>query len=87
MYCGKEGYLSSSVKMKSAPIGKDSPHVELIQAFEEQGFVAEDLFVVVRQNKPGVSSAVRQVHARKNHSYFLVLWKRTVGCAVWEAPE
>ena len=62
-------------------------HVELIQAFEQQGFVAEDLFVVVRQNKPGVSSAVRQVHARKNHSYFLVLWKRTVGCSAWEAPE
>ena len=62
-------------------------HVELIQAFEQLGFVAEDLFVVVRQNKPGVSSAVRQVHARKNHSYFLVLWKRTVGCAAWEAPQ
>ena len=61
-------------------------HVELIQAYEQLGFVAEDLFVVVRQNKPGVSSTVRQVHARKNHSYFLVLWKRTVGCGAWEAP-
>lgn len=62
-------------------------HVELIQAFEEQGFVAEDLFVVVRQNNPGVSSVVRQVHARKNHSYFLVFWKRTAGNAAWEAPQ
>ena len=62
-------------------------HIELIQAFEQLGFVAEDLFVVVRQNKPGVSSAVRQVHARKNHSYFLVLWKRTVGSAAWKAPQ
>jgi DNA modification methylase len=62
-------------------------HVELIQAFEQLSFVAEDLFVVVRQNKPGVSSTVRQVHARKNHSYFLVLWKRTAGRAAWEAPE
>ena len=61
-------------------------HIELIQAFEQMGFVAEDLFVVVRQNKPGVSATVRQVHARKNHSYFLVLWKRTVGSAPWEAP-
>ena len=40
------------------------------------GFVAEDLFVVVRNNRPGVSRAVKQVHARKNHSYFLVFWKR-----------
>lgn len=62
-------------------------HVELIQAYEQLGFVAEDLFVVVRENKPGVSSALRQVHARKNHSYFLVLWKRTAGCGTWEAPQ
>ena len=62
-------------------------HVEIIQAYEGFRFVAEDLFVVVRQNRPGVSSAIRQVHARKNHSYFLVFWKRTVGCAPWEFPE
>ena len=59
-------------------------HVEIMQEFERLGFVAEDLFVVVRQNKPGVSRTVRQVHARKNHSYFLVFWKRSTGCATWE---
>ena len=62
-------------------------HVEIIQAYECFGLVPEDLFVVVRQNRPGVSSTVRQVHARKNHSYFLVFWKRTIGCAPWEYPE
>lgn len=62
-------------------------HVEIIQAYEETGFVAEDLFVVVRQNRPGVSRAVRQVHARKNHSYFLVFWKRGGSRAAWEPPE
>jgi hypothetical protein len=35
----------------------------------------EDLFVVMRMNKPGVSRMLRQVHARKNHSYFLVFRK------------
>ena len=50
-------------------------HVEIMGAYEETGFVAEDLFVVVRNNRPGVSRAVKQVHARKNHSYFLVFWK------------
>lgn len=50
-------------------------HVELINAYAELGFVCEDLFVVVRRNKPGVSRVIAQVHARKNHSYFLVLWK------------
>ena len=62
-------------------------HVEIIQAYEELGFVAEDLFVVVRKNRPGVSSTVGQVHARKNHSYFLVFWKRTAGRAPWKFPE
>jgi DNA modification methylase len=47
-------------------------HVELINHFEERGFYTKDLFVVVRRNRPGVSRLVKQVHARKNHSYFLV---------------
>lgn len=62
-------------------------HVEIIHAYEKLGFIAEDLFVVMRNNKPGVSRAVRQVHARKNHSYFLVFWKKGRSCARWEPPE
>lgn len=61
-------------------------HVEIMQAYGQLGFIAEDLFVVVRQNRPGVSRAVRQVHARKNHSYFLVFWKRAAGRSLWVAP-
>ena len=61
-------------------------HVEIMQAYEKIGFIAEDLFVVVRQNRPGVSRAVRQVHARKNHSYFLVFWKRITGRKLWAGP-
>ena len=62
-------------------------HIEIILAYESMGFVAEDLFVVVRNNRPGVSRTVRQVHARKNHSYFLVFWKRGARKAIWKAPE
>ena len=62
-------------------------HVEIMQAFDEMGFVAEDLFVVVRNNRPGVSRAVRQVHARKNHSYFLVFWKQGNSGGIWEPPQ
>lgn len=47
-------------------------HVEVITGCESLGFESVDLFVVVRANAPGVSRAVRQVHARKSHSYFLV---------------
>lgn len=50
-------------------------HVELVNEFSRIGFYAKDLFVLVRPNKPAVSRLLRQVHARKNHSYFLVFVK------------
>jgi hypothetical protein len=50
-------------------------HVEIINELAGKGFVCEDLFVVMRTNKPGVSRVKVQAHARKNHSYFLVFWK------------
>ena len=50
-------------------------HVEIINELERMGYYAKDLFVVVRPNKPGVSRLKKQVHARKNHSYFLVFVK------------
>lgn len=61
-------------------------HVEIMQAYKKIGFVTEDMFVVVRGNRPGVSRTVRQVHARKNHSYFLVFWKRTGDKGKWNPP-
>ncbi|HEY8375538.1 MAG TPA: DNA methyltransferase [Nannocystis sp.] len=54
-------------------------HVELITGCESLGFYCKDLFVLVRPNSPGVSRLKVQVHARKNHSYFLVFEKRRVG--------
>jgi hypothetical protein len=51
-------------------------HVEIINELMDYGFIVEDLFVVIRHNKPGVSRMVRQVHARKNHSYFIVFRKK-----------
>jgi hypothetical protein len=50
-------------------------HVEVINELTTMGYIVEDLFVVVRRNKPGVSRLLKQVHARKNHSYFLVFRK------------
>ena len=62
-------------------------HVEIMRMYEEMGFIAEDLFVVVRSNRPGVSRMVRQVHARKNHSYFIVFWKQVGGNDRWQPPK
>ena len=53
-------------------------HVEIITGYESLGFYTKDLFVVVRQNKAGVSRLIKQEHARKMHSYFLVFQKRKV---------
>ena len=53
-------------------------HVELINELTTSQFIAEDLFVIIRNNRPGVSRLVKQQHARKNHSYFLVFRKKTV---------
>lgn len=50
-------------------------HVEIVNEYTKLGFHARDLFVLVRTNRPGVSRMKRQVHARKNHSYFLVFVK------------
>jgi DNA modification methylase len=50
-------------------------HVEIINDFESRGFYTKDLFVVMRLNQPGISRLKKQVHARKNHSYFLVFVK------------
>ncbi len=50
-------------------------HVEIIANYEAMGFYCKDLFVVVRTNKPVVARMLKQAHARKNHSYFLVFEK------------
>lgn len=47
-------------------------HVEIINEYAGRGLFARDLFVVVRSNAPAISRLKKQVHARKNHSYFLV---------------
>ncbi|MFS2263164.1 DNA methyltransferase [Vibrio vulnificus] len=50
-------------------------HVEIIYGLEGLGFYCKDLYVLTRNNKPVVSKLKTQVHARKNHSYFLVFIK------------
>jgi len=47
-------------------------HVEIINEYDKLGFYCDDLFVVVQTNLPGVSRMLRQKHARKAHSYYLI---------------
>jgi DNA methylase len=52
-------------------------HVEIINEYLRYGFYCKDLFIVMRTNKPVIARLKKQVHARKNHSYFLVFVKTT----------
>lgn len=47
-------------------------HVEIIMNLVNLGYYPKDLFIMIRRNKPGVTRVISQIHARKNHSYFLV---------------
>jgi hypothetical protein len=50
-------------------------HIEIVNEYESMGFYTKDLFVVVRTNSASISRLKKQVHARKNHSCFLVFVK------------
>ena len=48
-------------------------HIQVTNYYEEElDFYTKDLFIQVRKEKPTVVGMNKQVHARKNHSYFLV---------------
>jgi len=48
-------------------------HIQVTNYYErELDFYTKDLFIQVRKEKPTVVGMNRQVHARKNHSYFLI---------------
>lgn len=60
-------------------------HIEIVNHLSDV-WVCEDLFVLVRQGRPGVSRQLRQIHSRKSHSYLLCMRKREVG-RVWTGPK
>jgi hypothetical protein len=62
-------------------------HVEILTHLASFGWLCEDLFVLVRTGRPGVSRMLRQLHGRKNHSYLLVMRKAPpVGPRAWTGP-
>jgi len=73
----EEGVLIVKCQDEVSANRQNLTHVEIINRYESYGFYSKDLFVVVRRNAPGVSRLKKQVHARKNHSYFLVFVKTT----------
>lgn len=53
-------------------------HIVYLRFGEEVGFMSEDLFVLVRKSRPLMRhKPENQKHARRNHSYFLVMRRKT----------
>ena len=50
-------------------------HVHVVLEGERNGLEVVDLFVVVRNDKPHGKRIIKQEHARKNHSFFVVFKK------------
>jgi len=49
-------------------------HIEIMQFAFKNGFIGEDLLILVQKSTPTMRHNY-QLHARKNHSYFIVLRK------------
>jgi len=73
----KEGFFIVKCQDEVCANRQRLTHIEIANEYEKSGFITEDLFVVMRTNRPGVSVMLVQAHARKNHSYFLVFRKST----------
>jgi tRNA G10 N-methylase Trm11 len=71
----KEGILIVKCQDEVSANQQELSHVQIINYYASLGFYCKDLFVVVRTNRPAISRLLKQVHARKNHSYFLVFKK------------
>lgn len=83
LYCGAgteakrvlkdDGKLIVKTQDEVSANTQELTHVQIINFYEgELGMYTKDLFVVVRANAPHQTGMHNQVHARKNHSYFLV---------------
>ncbi|WP_135823477.1 DNA methyltransferase [Halorussus ruber] len=69
----EDGTLIVKVQDEVSANTQELTHIQITNFYEgELDMYSKDLFVVVRSNKPAVSGMNKQVHARKNHSFFMV---------------
>jgi DNA modification methylase len=67
-----DGTLIVKVQDEVSSNTQELTHIQITNRYADLGFHAKDLFVVIRSNRPSVNGLDKQVHARKNHSYFMV---------------
>jgi len=69
----EDGTLIIKIMDEVSSNKQELAHIQVTNFYErELDFYTRDLFVQVRKEKPTVVGMNKQVHARKNHSYFLV---------------
>ena len=69
----EDGTLIVKVQDEVSANTQELTHIQITNFYEGKlDFYTKDLFVTVRSNKPAVSGMHNQVHARKNHSFFMI---------------
>ena len=71
----RDGVLIAKCQDEVSANKQHLTHVEIINEYTRHNAVVEDIFIMIRNNRPNISTLKKQVHARKNHSYFLVFRK------------
>ena len=71
----RDGILIAKCQDEVSANKQHLTHVEIINEYTRHNAVVEDIFIMTRNNRPNISTLKKQVHARKNHSYFLVFRK------------
>lgn len=69
----EDGVLIVKTQDEVSANTQELTHIQITNLFEQElDMYTKDLFVVMRETKPAVSGMQSQVHARKNHSFFMV---------------
>lgn len=69
----EDGTLIIKIMDEVSSNTQELAHIQVTNFYErELDFYTRDLFIQVRKEEPTVVGMNKQVHARKNHSYFLV---------------
>jgi len=72
----EEGLLIAKMVDEVCANRQELTHIQVTNYYEDEiGFYTKDLFIQVRETKPSVNNIKNQVHARKNHSYYMVYQK------------
>jgi len=72
----EEGILIVKIVDEVSANRQELTHIQVTNYYEDRlGFYTKDLFIQVRNTQPSINGLKNQIHARKNHSYYMVYQK------------